>query len=60
MMVFEYRCNYLATLEGVVLSRKIGRSLANLDGIGFGRILSTFWLLGEILVNVVDDALVLA
>lgn len=59
-MVFEQRCNYLASLEGIVLSRKIGRSLRTLDGVGIGRIFSSFWLIGEILTNLIDDSLVLA
>ena len=60
LMVFEQRCNYLASLEGIVLSRKIGRSLSTLDGVGIGRIFSGFWMIGEILINVLDDSLVLA
>jgi hypothetical protein len=60
LMVFEQRCNYFASLEGVVLSRKVGRYLRNLDGTGFGRILSGFWLIGEVIINLIDDALVLA
>ena len=60
LMVFEQRCNYLASLEGIVLSRKIGRSLRTLDGVGIGRILSGFWTLGEILINALDDGIVLA
>lgn len=50
----------MASLEGIVLSRKIGRSLSSLDGIGFGRIFSGFWMIGEILINALDDGLVLA
>jgi hypothetical protein len=60
LMVFEQRCNYLASLEGIVLSRKIGRNLGALDGVGIGRIFSGFWMVGEILINILDDSLVLA
>lgn len=59
LMIFEQRCNYLASLEGVVLSRRFSRYLRNMDGVGFGKMLSGFWLIGEILINVIDDALVL-
>ena len=30
-----------------------------MDGVGIGRILSGFWLIGEILINAFDDALVI-
>jgi len=60
LMIFEQKCNYLASLEGVVLSRKVGRFLRNMDGIGLGRIISGFWLIGEVLVNALDDLLVLS
>ena len=59
LMIFEQRCNYLASLEGVVLSRKVGRFLRDIDGMGIGRVLSGFWLIGEVFINLIDDFLVL-
>jgi len=59
-MVFEQRCNYLASLEGIVLSRKFASFLRHMDGIGFGRILAGFWIIGEVLINGIDDLLVIS
>ncbi len=57
--VLETRCNYLATLEGVVLSHRVRQWLRATDGVGFKRIIAGILLINEVLINTLDDIFVL-
>lgn len=56
---FESKCNYWATLEGVVLGHHLREWLKQRDGTGFGRIIAFSFLLQELVFNGVDDLIVL-
>jgi hypothetical protein len=60
LFIFDERCNYFGTVEGVVISRQVSRFLRDMDGTGFGSMLAGFWFFGELLTNLLDDAIVLA
>lgn len=60
MLLFQMRCNYLTTLEGVILSRKISWWLFQKDTSGFLGIIADLWTAIEYCVNIIDDGLVLS
>ena len=52
---FATRCNYLTTVEGVIVSRQIGEWMeTNLPGI-LGFLLSKAWFAAELTANALDD-----
>lgn len=57
-IILETRCNYFATLEGIVISHGVMNELASLKHVG--PFLKWCWLLSEILFNFIDDILVLS
>jgi len=56
----EQKCNYWATLEGVALGHHLREWVKHRDGSGFGKIIAGFYLVIEIVINLVDDVLGLA
>jgi len=54
---FEQKCNYWATLEGVALGHHLREWVKHRDGSGFGKIIAGFYLIIEMAVNLVDDAI---
>ncbi len=58
--ILEARCNYWATLEGVVLGHKLRTHLRQTDRTGFNRILAAMIMAAEFSLNLIDDALVLS
>ena len=58
-LTFATRCNYWATVEGVVVSQQIGQYLYEAGGF-VGNIIAPIWLVMEIAVNMGDDIFVLA
>lgn len=54
-LAFFTRCNYHATLQGLVLSNHFRRALSKREGIG-----EQAWLTYEMFVNSVDDVWVVA
>lgn len=60
MLLFQLRCNYFTTLQGVILSRKVSWWLFQKDTSGFLGILADLWTGIEYFANIVDDGLVLS
>jgi hypothetical protein len=59
IVVFISRCNYLATLEGLILSKHFINYLKKRFG-SFGGILADLWRLHVMFVNVIDDGIVIS
>ena len=57
-IILETRCNYFASLEGVVLSHRVKNHLATIKYIG--PVLKWVWLVFEVTVNLLDDSLVIS
>ena len=57
-IILETRCNYFATLEGVVLSHRIMNWLSDIQTVG--PLFHYSWLASEIIFNFLDDVLVLS
>ena len=52
------RCNYMTSLEGIIVSRQIGDWMQDQGGF-IGAILSPAWLIAEIFFNGLDDLYIL-
>jgi hypothetical protein len=59
IVVFISRCNYVATLEGLILSKHFRNYLNKRYG-SFGGILSSIWWLHVNIMNVIDDGMVIS
>lgn len=57
-IILETRCNYFASLEGVVLSHMVKDFLDTINYIG--TVLKWLWLAFEVLANLLDDSLVIS
>ena len=58
-IAFMTRCNYMATMQGVIVSRQIGEAMDQHGGF-IGAVIQPFWMAFEVLVNFCDDIYILA
>ena len=59
-IAFSQRCNYAATMQGVVVLRQIGEYLESSESWLVGTAFAKMWFIGEFMANFMDDLFVIA
>jgi hypothetical protein len=59
LLATSWKCNYVSSLEGLVLSHHLQKYFREMNGTGFGSMLADIVYLNELVYNALDDASIL-